>query len=47
MLSAKHSRSGRSGGFALVEVMIGAILIGLVDVGSMQALGVMNRNASS
>jgi type II secretory pathway pseudopilin PulG len=47
MLSAKHSRSGRSGGFALVEVMIGAILIGLVAVGSMQALGVMNRNASS
>jgi Tfp pilus assembly protein PilV len=47
MLSAKHSRSGRSGGFALVEVMIGAILIGLVAVASMQALGVMNRNASS
>ena len=46
MISAKNSRSRRSGGFALVEVMMGAVLIGLIAVGSVQALGAMNRNAT-
>ncbi len=39
--------SSRSSGFALVEVMIAAMLIGLVAVGSVQTLDRLNRNASS
>ena len=47
MTPLKQLPSSRSRGFALVEVAIGAFMIGLIAVGSVQALGVMNRNASS
>lgn len=47
MTFSKNRRKTRISGFALIEVMMGAVLIGLVAVGSVQGLGRMNRNASS
>jgi type II secretory pathway pseudopilin PulG len=42
-----HNNRVLFGGFALVEVMVAAMLIGLVAVGSVQTLDRLNRNASS
>jgi len=47
MTLSKNRRKTRTSGFALIEVMIGAVLIGLIAVGSVQGLGRINRNASS
>ncbi len=41
------SRNVRAGGYALVEVMTAAVLIGLVAVSSVQAFNVLNRSAAS
>ncbi|MCE9610729.1 MAG: hypothetical protein K8R23_11095 [Chthoniobacter sp.] len=47
MTFLKTRRELRTSGFALIEVMMGAVLIGLIAVGSVQGLGRMNRNAAS
>lgn len=46
MCSSRNIRSAHNRGFALVEVIMGAVLIGIVAVGSVQALGLLNRNAT-
>jgi hypothetical protein len=47
-IEREYARSRMSGaGFAIMEVMIAAILVGVVAIGSVQTLDRLNRNAST
>lgn len=45
-MSLKPSKAARTQGYALIEVITAAVLIGLVAVSSVQAFGVLNRMAA-